>query len=46
MDPGRLEPPSPPRDRDDEPVAENPFGLFPVIVFVVLVVGGLGGVRK
>jgi len=41
MDPSRLEPPWPPRDRDDEPVAENPFGLFPVIVLVVLIVGGL-----
>jgi hypothetical protein len=41
MDPSGLEPPSPPRDRDDDPVAENPFGLFPAIVLVVLIVGGL-----
>jgi hypothetical protein len=41
MDPSGPEPPSPLRNRDDDPVAENPFGLFPVIVLVVLIVGGL-----
>ncbi len=33
--------PAEPDDRDDEDERENPFGLFPVIVLLVLVVGGL-----
>lgn len=36
----KSSPPPSGGDSDDEPT-ENPFGIFPVIVLVVLIVGGL-----
>jgi hypothetical protein len=41
VDPRRVDPVvTPSRDRSD-PAPDNPFGIFPIIVLVVLIVGGL-----
>jgi hypothetical protein len=37
----KAKPPQQPGEESEDEPADNPFGLFPVVVLIILIVGGL-----